>query len=58
MANRGDHAAGIEAIEQGLSFFALIDQKLPLTYWNGYLIEALMKADETEARRKAGRCRP
>lgn len=48
MANKGDHAAGIEAIEQGLSFFALIDQKLPLTYWNGYLIEALMQAGDTK----------
>ena len=46
MAAEGDHTAGIEMIEQGLSFFPLIDQKLPLTYWNGYLIEALMKADE------------
>ncbi|MGI9434871.1 MAG: ATP-binding protein [Geminicoccaceae bacterium] len=48
MAARGDHAAGIETIEQGLSFFDLIDQKLPLTYWNCYLIEALMKSGDSE----------
>ena len=48
MAARGDHAAGIEVIEQGLAFFDLIDQKLPLTYWNSYLIEALMKAGDMQ----------
>lgn len=48
MSAEGDHQAGIEMIEQGLSFFPLIDQKLPLTYWNGYLIEALMRAGDME----------
>ena len=48
MAAKGNFAAGIETIEQGLSFFGLIDQKLPLTYWNSYLIEALIKAGEND----------
>ncbi|MEZ5931663.1 MAG: adenylate/guanylate cyclase domain-containing protein [Alphaproteobacteria bacterium] len=48
MAEKGDLTGGIETIEQGLAFFDLIDQKLPLTYWNAYLIEALMKAGDHE----------
>jgi adenylate cyclase len=41
---RGDHNGGIAEIEEGLSFCHLIQQKLPLTYWNSYLIEALLRA--------------
>ncbi|MEM7043120.1 MAG: adenylate/guanylate cyclase domain-containing protein [Pseudomonadota bacterium] len=48
MAAKGDHADGIACIQEGLAFFDLIDQKLPLTYWNSYLIEALLKAGEWE----------
>lgn len=47
MASKGHHAAGIETIEQGLSFFERNHQKLPLTYWNSYLIEALIEAGDT-----------
>ena len=48
MAAKGEHADGIACIEEGLAFFGLIDQKLPLTYWNSYLIEALVTAGEWE----------
>ncbi|MEZ4301918.1 MAG: hypothetical protein R3B70_43695 [Polyangiaceae bacterium] len=33
---------GIDEIRAGLSFFDLIEQKLPLTYWSGYLVESLL----------------
>ncbi len=32
----------VAEIREGLSFFDLIEQKLPLTYWSSYLIEALL----------------
>lgn len=42
---RGDHSRGIAEIEEGLSFFDLIQQKLPRTYWDAYLVEALLRAE-------------
>lgn len=38
---RGE-SEGIAEIQGGLAFFDLIEQKLPLTYWSGYLIDALL----------------
>ena len=43
-ALRGRTAEGIAEIEKGLSFAHLINQKLPLTYWMGYLAEAHLVA--------------
>lgn len=43
-AHRGHHAEGIAEIEKGLSFSHLINQKLPLTYWMGLLVEAHLVA--------------
>lgn len=45
---RGDHAGGIGEIEQGLGFFDLIQQKLPLTYWMGYLVEACLETGDLD----------
>jgi TOMM system kinase/cyclase fusion protein len=43
-ARQGHAAEGIAEIEKGLSFAHLINQKLPLTYWMGYLAEAHLVA--------------
>lgn len=43
--------ASIDAVQdicEGLAFFDLIEQKLPLTYWHSYLIEALYKTGEID----------
>jgi tetratricopeptide (TPR) repeat protein len=43
-AVRGEIEEGIAEIRSGLGFADLIGQKLPLTYWKGYLAEALLLA--------------
>ncbi len=43
----GDHANGLAEIVGGLGFFDLIAQKLPLTYWKGYLVEACLLSGDT-----------
>lgn len=48
MAREGDAAGGVAEIEQGLGFFDLIEQKLPLTYWRSYLVEALLLGGDHE----------
>ncbi len=48
MAREGEAEKGVAAIEQGLGFFDLIEQKLPLTYWRSYLVEALLLAGDHE----------
>ncbi len=45
-AKAGNGEAGIEEIRSGLAFFDAIAQKLPLTYWMSYLVEALMSAEQ------------
>ena len=40
--------AAVQDIREGLAFFDLIEQKLPLTYWRSYLIEALCQTGEID----------
>lgn len=44
----GELAEGRSEIENGLGFFDLIQQKLPLTYWTSYLVEALLASGAYE----------
>ncbi len=41
---QGKPHEGIAKIREGVAFFHAIEQKLPLTYWLGYLVEALLAA--------------
>lgn len=48
-SQRGEHENAIQLIQGGLSFFHLIQQKLPLTYWTTYLVDAQLAAGQVEA---------
>ena len=48
LARDGSAAEGVEEITQGLAFFDLIQQKLPLTYWRSYLVEAHLLAGDPD----------
>lgn len=45
---QGHADEGIAEIREGVAFFHAIEQKLPLTYWLGYLVEALLAAGQLD----------